>query len=131
MNKVNIQVKKEIKLDGRSNNTGRPVNTKSARQARLAKTKINQAYRNAFMDGRVFKFKDSCDTQYKYMHAWKTIYMHKNRLGNEVNDNDGQLCVTYVGRTKVKGYKTFIGGERRNIELDMKKLEFENVSFFS
>ena len=130
MNKVNIQVKKEIKLDGRSNNTGRPVNVNSARQARLAKTKINQAYRKAFMDGRVFKFKDSCDTQYQYMHAWRTIYMYSNRLGNPVSDNDGQLYVTYVGRTKIKGYKTFIGGERRNIELDMKRLEFENISFF-
>ena len=75
MNKVNIQVKKEIKLDGRSNNTGRPVNINSARQARLAKTKINQAYRKSFMDGRIFKFRHSCDTQYQYMDAFKTIYM--------------------------------------------------------
>ena len=131
MNKVNIQVKKEIKLDGRSNNTGRPVNINSARQARLAKTKINQAYRKAFMDGRVFKFKDSCDTQYKYIHAYKRIHMHKNRLGNNVIDHDGQLNVTYVGRTKVKGYKTFLGGERRNVEFDLRRLEFENASFSS
>ena len=125
MNKVNIQVKKEIKLDGRSNNTGRPVNVNSARQARLAKTKINQAYRKAFMDGYAFKFKNSCDEQYRYIHARKTIYMHKNRLGNNVVDNDGKLEVTYVGRTKVKGYKTFLGGERRNVEFDLRRLEFE------
>ena len=131
MNKVNIQVKKEIKLDGRSNNTGRPVNVNSARQARLAKTKINQAYRKSFMDGRVFKFRHSCDTQYQYMDAFKTIYMYANRLGNPVHDDDGQLCVTYVGRTKIKGYKTFIGGERRNVEFDLRRLEFENVRFSS
>ena len=131
MNKVNIQVKKEIKLDGRSNNTGRPVNINSARQARLAKTKINQAYRKAFMDGSVFKFKDSCDTQYKYIHAYKRIHMHKNRLGNNVIDHDGQLEVTYVGRTKVKGYKLMIGERFVYAELDLRRLEFENVSFFS
>ena len=128
MNKVNIQVKKEIKLDGRSNNTGRPVNINSARQARLAKTKINQAYRKSFMDGRVFKFRHSCDTQYQYMDMFKPIYMYANRLGNPVHDADGQLHVTYVGRTKVKGYKTFLGGERRNVEFDLRRLEFENVS---
>ena len=37
MKKVVIEVKKEVKVDGRTNNTGRPVNKKSARQARLAK----------------------------------------------------------------------------------------------
>ena len=125
MNKVNIQVKKEIKLDGRSNNTGRPVNINSARQARLAKTKINQAYRKAFMDGYAFKFKNSCDEQYRYIHARKTIYMHKNRLGNNVVDNDGKLEVTYVGRTKVKGYKTMIGERFVYAELDLRNLEFE------
>ena len=36
MKKVVLEVKKEIKVDGRTKNTGRPVNKKSARQARLA-----------------------------------------------------------------------------------------------
>ena len=37
MNKVNINVTKQEKIDNRVNNTGRPVNKKSARQVRLAK----------------------------------------------------------------------------------------------
>ena len=37
MNKVKLNVTVEKKVDNRVNNTGRPVNTKSARQVRLAK----------------------------------------------------------------------------------------------
>ena len=37
MNKVAIKVVKEEKIDGRKNNTGRPVNANSARQIRLNK----------------------------------------------------------------------------------------------
>ena len=36
MKKVNLEVQVEKKVDNRVNNTGRPVNKKSARQARLA-----------------------------------------------------------------------------------------------
>ena len=34
LKKVTIEVKKEVKIDGRTNNTGRPVNKTSARQKR-------------------------------------------------------------------------------------------------
>ena len=48
MNKVKLNVVKEEKIDNRVNNTGRPVNTKSARQVRLAKqafyTKQNKLF---------------------------------------------------------------------------------------
>ena len=37
MKKVAIKVVKEVKVDGRKNNTGRPVNKNSARQIRLNK----------------------------------------------------------------------------------------------
>ena len=37
LNKVNVEVQVEKKIDNRTNNTGRPVNKKSARQQRLAK----------------------------------------------------------------------------------------------
>ena len=37
MNKIKLNVVKEEKIDNRKNNTGRPVNKKSARQVRLAK----------------------------------------------------------------------------------------------
>ena len=47
MKKVAIKVVKEVKVDNRVNNTGRPVNKKSARQIRLnkqAKTKSAMDY---------------------------------------------------------------------------------------
>ena len=55
MNKVNITVKKEIKMDGRTNNTGRPVNKKSARQARLAKQAFYNDVNDKFVKGNHFK----------------------------------------------------------------------------
>ena len=42
MKKVAIKVVKEVKVDGRKNNTGRPVNTNSARQIRLNKQKATK-----------------------------------------------------------------------------------------
>ena len=56
MNKVNIQVKKEIKLDGRSNNTGRPVNKKSTRQQRLAIQRFNNSINDMFVSGKSFEY---------------------------------------------------------------------------
>ena len=42
MKKVAIKVVKEVKVDGRKNNTGRPVNKNSARQIRLNKQKATK-----------------------------------------------------------------------------------------
>ena len=55
MKKVAIKVVKEVKVDGRKNNTGRPVNTKSARQIRLNKQAQTKAAMDYVMQGGWFK----------------------------------------------------------------------------
>jgi len=114
MNKVNITVKKEIKMDGRLNNTGRPVNKKSARQTRLAKQAFNNDVNNKFVSGQSFKVNN---LTYAY----------------ESSDNGGcifdvftgsYVCnVDYIGRTKVTGF-TYVLGKKVNVELNLKNLEF-------
>ena len=115
MNKVNITVKKEIKMDGRTNNTGRPVNKKSARQARLAKQAFYNDVNDKFVKGNQFKVNNST---YNYS-AGKN-----NTLGCIVDTITGHVCnVDYIGRTKVKGY-TFVLGKKVNVELNLKTLKF-------
>ena len=110
MNKVNIEVKKEIKLDGRTNNTGRPVNKKSNRQARLAKQAFYADVHNKFVSGVKFEVTNS-------------VYAYDSK-GYIYNELTGHVCnVDYIGRTKVKGF-TFVLGKRVNVELDLKTLKF-------
>ena len=49
MNKVKLNVTVEKKVDNRKNNTGRPVNTKSARQVRLRKQKLYSKLNKQFV----------------------------------------------------------------------------------
>ena len=115
MKKVVLEVKKEVKVDGRKNNTGRPVNKKSARQARLAKQAFYADVNDKFIKGNHFKYNN---TIYKY-HAGKD-----GDLGCIVDEFGFHQCnVEYVGRTKVKGY-TFVLGKKVNVELDLKTLKF-------
>ena len=116
LNKVEVEVKKEIKMDGRTNNTGRPVNKKSARQARLAKQAFYNDVNDKFVKGNHFKHNN---TIYKY-HAGKD-----GDLGCIVDGVTGfhQCNVSYIGRTKVQGY-TFVMSKRVSIELDLKTLKF-------
>ena len=110
MNKVNIEVKKEIKIDGRTNNTGRPVNKKSNRQARLAKQAFYNDVNNKFVSGAKFEIKNS-------------VYAYDSK-GYIANELTGHVCnVDYIGRTKVKGY-TYVLGKSVKIELDLKTLKF-------
>jgi len=110
MNKVNIEVKKEIKIDGRTNNTGRPVNKKSNRQARLAKQAFNNDVNNKFVSGVKFEIRNS-------------VYAYDSK-GYIYNELTGHVCnVDYIGRTKVKGY-TYVLGKSVKIELDLKTLKF-------
>ena len=109
MNKVNIEVKKEIKIDGRTNNTGRPVNKKSNRQARLAKQAFNNDVNNKFVSGVKFEIRNS-------------VYAYDSK-GYIYNELTGHVCnVDYIGRTKVKGY-TYVLGKSVKIELDLKTLK--------
>ena len=110
LKKVTIEVKKEVKIDGRKNNTGRPVNKKSARQARLAKQAFYADVNNKFVSGVKFEINNS-------------VYSYDSK-GYIANEMTGHVCnVEYIGRTKVKGY-TFVLGKKVNVELNLKTLKF-------
>ena len=117
LNKIQIEVKKEVKVDGRKNNTGRPVNKKSARQVRLAKQAFYADVNNQFKKGNQFKVNRGDYNTYKYNPS-------KDGLGCIVNETGGYVCnVSYVGRTKVQGY-TFVLGKRVNVEINLKNIQF-------
>ena len=105
----------EKKFDNRLNNTGRPVNKKSARQIRLNKQAFYSNVNDKFISGKSFKVSN---TTYKYSVG------KNNTLGCIVNDIQGHVCnVDYIGRTKVQGY-TFVLGKKVNVELNLKTLKF-------
>ena len=110
LNKIQIEVKKEVKVDGRTNNTGRPVNKTSERQKRLAKQAFYADVNNKFVSGVKFEINNS-------------VYAYDSK--NCIMDvHGGYVCnVSYIGRTKVQGY-TFVLGKRVNVELNLKTLKF-------
>ena len=116
MKKVKIEVKKEVKVDGRKNNTGRPVNKKSARQARLAKQAFYADVNSKFKKGNQFKVGSNV---YKYVAG------ENGGLGCIVRADFGmhECNVSYIGRTKVQAY-SFVLGKKVNIELNLKTLKF-------
>ena len=115
MNKVNINVIKEEKIDNRINNTGRPVNLKSARQVRLAKQKLYTQIHNAFVSGKKFKIDNDSAGVYVYDSNDNTIVRsyHKSYV----------CTVNYIGRTKVQGF-TYVLNKRVNVEINLKTLQF-------
>ena len=117
MNKVNITVKKEIKLDGRTNNTGRPINKKSNRQARLAKQAFYADVNAKFKKGNQFEYNNAL---YKYVAGKNGELGHIATVGII----DMHACnVSYIGRTKVQGF-TYVLGKQVKVELDLKTLKF-------
>ena len=117
LNKVTIEVKKEVKIDGRKNNTGRPVNKKSARQARLAKQAFYADVNSKFKKGNQFNYNNAL---YKYVAGKNGELGHIATVGIV----DMHACnVSYIGRTKVQGY-TYVLGKRMNVELNLKTLQF-------
>ena len=121
MQKVKIEVKKEVKVDGRTKNTGRPVNKKSARQARLAKQAFYADVNAKFQKGNQFEVNNSV---YKYQADKNGKSGNGSTLGCIVNEIGSYVCnVSYIGRTKVEGY-TFVMGKRVNVELNLKTLKF-------
>ena len=117
LNKVKVEVKVEKKVDGRKNNTGRPVNKKSARQVRLNKQAFYADVNSKFKKGNQFNYNNAL---YKYV-AGKN-----GELGyiSTVGIVDMHACnVSYIGRTKVQGY-AFVLGKKVNIELNLKTLKF-------
>ena len=126
LNKIQIEVKKEVKIDGRKNNTGRPVNKKSARQVRLAKQAFYADVNNQFKKGNQFKVNRGDYSTYKYVLNCnsKSAVSSEDGLGCIVNEAGGYVCnVSYVGRTKVQGY-TFVLGKRVNVEINLKNIQF-------
>ena len=109
----------EKKIDGRTNNTGRPVNKTSARQKRLAKQAFYADVNSKFQKGNQFKINRGDYQTYKYSQP-----KNNNEYGCIVSETGGYVCnVSYVGRTKVQGY-TFVLGKRVNVELNLKTLKF-------
>ena len=109
----------EVKVDGRKNNTGRPVNKKSARQVRLAKQAFYADVNAKFKKGNQFKVNKGDYTTYKYSQP-----KNNNEYGCIVNEVGGYVCnVSYIGRTKVQGY-TFVLGKRVNVEINLKNIQF-------
>ena len=107
LNKVKVEVKVEKKVDGRKNNTGRPVNKKSARQVRLAKQAFYADVNNQFKKGNQFKVNRGDYMTYKYVLNCnsKSAVSSEDGLGCIVNEIGGYVCnVSYIGRTKVQGF---------------------------
>ena len=120
MNKVKLNVVKEEKIDNRVNNTGRPVNKKSARQIRLAKQALYAKLNKQFVSGKKFKINNS-NTEYVY-HV-NTDSKRKNAYGH-ISDITGHVCnVSYIGRTKVLGF-TYVLGKRVNVTINLKQVTF-------
>ena len=119
MNKVNINVIKQEKIDNRSNNTGRPVNKKSARQVRLAKQALYAKLNNAFVSGKKFKINNDNTSEYMYVGG-------DNNTGSIVSASHGSyVCnVDYIGRTKVTGY-VYVLGKRVNVMINLKEVTFQ------
>ena len=114
MNKVKLNVKVEKKVDNRVNNTGRPVNTKSARQIRLAKQALYAKLNKQFVSGKKFKINNS-NTEYVYNVSDNRGY---------ISGMTGHVCnVDYIGHTKVTGY-TFVLNKRVNVEINLKNVTF-------
>ena len=123
LNKVTIEVKKEVKIDGRKNNTGRPVNKKSARQVRLSKQAFYANVNDKFQKGNQFEVNGSV---YKYvLNCYeKSAVSSEDGLGCIVNEIGGYVCnVSYIGRTKVQGF-TYVLGKRVNVEINLKNVQF-------
>ena len=118
LNKVEVEVKVEKKVDKRKFNTGRPVNKKSARYKRLQKQAFYADVNSKFKKGNQFKV-DGSSSIYKYS-AGKD-----GSLGCIVETvfNSHVCNVSYVGRTKVQAY-SFTLGKKVNVELNLKTLKF-------
>ena len=106
-----------VKVDNRVNNTGRPVNKKSARQVRLNKQALYASLNSKFITGNPFTLKGQTE-QYTYSNK------SSNEYGIIKSVVTGYVCnVDYIGRTKVQGF-TFVLGKQVKIELNLKTLKF-------
>ena len=129
LNKVEVKVSKVNKVvidkedgiyreDKRKNNTGRPVNKKSARQLRLAQQSWYETINAKFVNGNTFKLSNDSACEFHYT---------KNADGNGgalFNGIGAHECnIDYIGRTKVTGY-TFVLNKRVSVEVNLKNVVF-------
>jgi hypothetical protein len=115
MNKVKLNVKVEKKVDNRKNNTGRPVNSLSARQVRLAKQAYYAKQNKLFVSGKKFKINNNI---YAYNAG------DEGSMGVITNAVGMYVCnVSYIGRTKVQGF-TYVLDKRVNVEINLKEVKF-------
>ena len=119
MKKVKLNVVVEKKVDNRVNNTGRPVNLKSARQVRLAKQKLYTQIHNAFVSGKKFKINNDDPSEY--------ICCVDENNGFEVIAcaiTGRHVCnLDYIGRTKATGY-AFVMDKKVNVTINLKEVKF-------
>ena len=117
MKKVAIKVVKEVKVDNRVNNTGRPVNVNSARQVRLLKQWETKAAMDYVLNGGWFKLTPYCNGAYTF-------------VKNENNTNEGHIATSFgthecnistIGRTKMIGY-SFVMNKKVNVEFDVRNI---------
>ena len=115
MNKVEIKVIKQEKVDNRVNNTGRPVNKKSSRQIRLAKQALYSKLNNAFVSGKKFKINNDGQSY---------VYNVSDKGYGHISNGHSYVCnVSYVGRTKVEGYAHVLG-KHLKFTINLKEVEF-------
>ena len=115
MKKVTIDVKIEKKVDNRVNNTGRPVNKKSARQIRLNKQALYAKLNKQFVSGKKFKINNNI---YAYNAG------DEGSMGCITNSVGMYVCnVSYIGRTKIEGF-TYVLDKRVNVEINLKEVKF-------
>ena len=118
MKKVTIDIVKDVKVDKRTLNTGRPVNKKSARQIRLNKQALYSKLNNAFVTGKKFKINNDSNT---YVYIVSDVDKNTGYISSNVT---GHVCnVSYIGRTKVLGY-TFVMGRKINVTINLKNVKF-------
>ena len=120
MKKVTIDVQVEKKVDNRVNNTGRPVNKKSARQIRLNKQALYSKLNKQFIQGKKFKINNANS---EYVYHVNADSKRKGAYGH-ISDITGHVCnVSYIGRTKVLGY-TYVLGRMIKIAINLKQVTF-------
>ena len=115
---LNKIAKGEVKVDGRKNNTGRPVNKKSARQIRLAQQSWYETINAKFVNGNTFKLSNDSAVEFHYTPN------ADGKGGALFNGIGSHECnIDYIGRTKVTGY-TFVLNKRVSVEVNLKNVVF-------
>ena len=115
---LNKIAKGEVKVDGRKNNTGRPVNKKSARQIRLAQQSWYETINAKFVNGNTFKLSKDSAVEFHYTPN------ADGKGGSLFNGIGSHECnIDYIGRTKVTGY-TFVLNKRVKVEVNLKNVVF-------